>query len=213
MNKLTTAIILSLPLVLASCSELPGMSACHEAVDENLVQEVFEKNIRAIEPRHPLEIGFCLKDFKNAYCDIKTEVSDIKETSKTAYSSSCTATLRYSASLREEDYQKERQRKISEINARASTDLSQAKQFVIDTFNKFEVSYSPTDFQEGMAKREATVRAEQKAALDDLDMKSMPATPKRNSHFMVVNAAYTVSKSKEFLNINLDDLELVANGE
>lgn len=213
MNKITTALTLSIPIVLASCSRLPGFSECNEAVDQGLIQEVFEKNIRSIEPRHPFEIGFCLQDHKNAYCDIKTEVSDIKEESKTAYSSSCTASLRYSATLRDEDYQKERQRRIDKANAKAASDLANSRQFVVDTFAKFEVSYSPADLQEGVSNREAAIHAEQQTALDDIDRKSMPATPQKKSHFMVVNAAYTVSKSKDFLNVNLDNLELVANGE
>lgn len=241
MKKILTALPLLLPALLTTaCTKIPGFSDCDEAVDNNLLQEVFEKNLRELEPHHPLQLGFCqLKDMKPQLCDIKVEVSDVKETAKSSFSASCKASVRYSATLRLDDYRKERQRLIAEINAKANADLAQAKPYVIQTFEKFGVAYSDADLQEGIAKREAAIRKEQEAALarfnpssappttanvdaqirnivfnqSNAATMSMPEEPKRKSYYLVAEAAYTVTKSKEYLNLNMDDLTLVAKGE
>lgn len=239
MKKALFALLFVVPVV-SSCSKLPGFSDCDKAVSTNLLQEVFEKNLRELEPHHPLQLGFCqLKDMKPQLCDIKVEVSDVKETSKSSFSASCKASVRYSATLRLEDYRKERQRLIAEVNAKANADLAQAKPYVIQTFEKFGVAYSDADLQEGIAKREAVIRKEQETALARFTPSSAPPTteavnthlrniifnqsnastmpmpeePEKKSYYLVAEAAYTVTKSKEYLNLNMDDLTLVATGE
>jgi hypothetical protein len=204
--------------VVSSCSRLPGFSDCDKAVDINLLQSVFEKNLRELEPIHPFQLGFCLlRDMKPRFCDIKIDVSDVRKISKSSFSTSCQASVRYSATLRLGDYQKERQRLIAEVNAKASKDLAQSKLYVIKTFENFGVSYSDADLQEGIAKREAAVRKEQEADLirftDKSNFYSMLNEPEKNSYFLVADVSYTVAKSEEFLNLNLVNLTLVAKGE
>lgn len=225
--------------LLSACSKLPGFSDCDAAADKNLLQEVFEKNLREVEPHHPLELGFCLlKDMKPQLCDIKVEVSDIKEVSKSSFSTTCKASLRYSASLRLDDYLKERQRQIAEINAKASAELAQAKQFTIETFKRFNVEYSDADLSAGIAKRESAIRDGEQAALarfnasEKMDIASidnkirdiffnqsnastvqMLEEPAKKSYLIVVGADYTVTQSKDYMNLNLDSLNLVAKGE
>lgn len=236
--KKTLLILLFAAPVVSSCSYLPGFSDCDKAVSNNLLQEVFEKNMREVEPSHPLQLGFCqLKDLKPQLCDIKVEVSDVKEISKSSFSASCKASVRYSATLRLDDYQKERKRLIDEVNAKAKADLAQAKQTVIQTFEKFGVSYTDADLKEGITKREAAIRKEQEAALSRFNPSGttpasvddqirniffkqsnaatmpMPEEPKKKSYYLVADVAYTVSESKDYLNLGMDDMKLVSKGE
>lgn len=120
--------------------------------------------------------------------------------------------MKYTATLNEKLYAGEKKNQLNKIISDFNKSESDARNFVISTFEKYNASFSEEDINLGIAKRKEQLEIEKQEAIDSLN-NNMPDFVERKSVFEVQSIKYTVSESNDFINVSLEDIKHLTMGE
>lgn len=212
--KTVTSLLVSF-LFIPGCSELKVINACESAVSNGLLQELFIDVAKSRDYHYADRFGFCRGGPSNEhfyYCDTHFAAEDIKELKKNSFSSSCQASVKFDVKINTEKVKKERDDAINIIKKKAQTEVNGAQAFVLKTFENYGVSPSESDVAIGVEKRLKVISEKEEkqiqSVMSDYDSKI-------GGYFVVGNIRYisTLSKEKDYVNVNLDEVSYIAEGD
>lgn len=212
--KIVTSLLAS-SIFVSGCSEIKVTNACELAVSSGLLQEMFIDVAKSDDYHYADRFGACQGGPSNAhfyYCDTQFVTDDIKEVKNNSFSSSCQASVKFDAKINSEKVNKERDDAINIIKAQAKAEVNNAKAFVLKTFENYGVSPSQADVAVGIEKRLKVISEKEENQIKFIMNKY---NNKDGGYFVVGNVRYasTLSKAKDYVNVNLDDVSYIAEGE
>ena len=118
----------------------------------------------------------------------------------------------FSVVFNEQKYKNFKDNKINLIIYSFNNEVSNVNEYVSNKFREYNVQYNKSDLLVGIEKRKSTLNSNKDEKIKLLNME-LPDFVSQKSAFEVNEIVYTVSESENFMNITLNDISPLTQGE
>lgn len=203
-------VALTSALFISGCSNFHIGGACEAAVENGLIERLYLEEVVKDS-----RFYFCRGNsnrYSFDFCETSFEAADIEETGKNAFSSECRTNIKFSAVVSNQSILKAKVKEIDDVKLQKKADADNAKSYVEQTFKNYGVSYNAEELSEGIKKRLSTLSEKENKKIEEIMSKYQDVEAGR-SYFVISNVQYVSTISNNIVNINVNSIELVAEGE